>query len=176
MSISALYDRSPKVYMWTFTFPVRLHTWLTPGAWSALTRLLRDYYGRIEGVRVMEMHKTHGVHFHVLVDRRLSVHVVRRLAKRCGFGRVHVCRIKREDAGYVTKYVGKQTERPHGMKQWTAVSRGWATRKADIVVESSQARAMRAAYAQSVLCGEPKQKRYARMIEARNAAAVAVSQ
>lgn len=111
-----------RVYFWTFTFVQTQPIWRAAAAWSALQRQLFDWFGRFPGLRVAEMHQEHGLHFHVLVNERLPIAVVRRLAERYGFGRieVQVVRNKQAAARYLVKYLAKGDPLPcPGMRRWS---------------------------------------------------------
>lgn len=115
---------APKVYFWTFTFVETQPVWRSAAAWSALQRQLFDWFGKFRGIRVAEMHRLHGLHFHVLVDARLPVAVVRRLATRYGFGRIEVQAVRNKEAAsrYLVKYLAKGESLPcPGMKRWTRI-------------------------------------------------------
>ena len=103
------------------------------------------------GLRVFELHKEHGLHVHLLADKRIDVNRCRQLAKRSGWGRIHVIVIPKERAAYLAKYLSK--ERPPAFRRW----RLWAgfgkcwnwTKVAQIQVESLHAsvnRGLRAAF------------------------------
>ena len=67
------------------------------------------------------------------------------MAKRAGWGRIHVMRIPNERAGYLAKYLSK--ERPPCLKRWRlwAGFGEWAwTRVKDLVCESAFCRIYRA--------------------------------
>jgi hypothetical protein len=49
----------------------------------------------------------HGLHIHALLDCRLDVTVVRPIAERFGFGRIHVEMVKKEASELIGKYMGK---------------------------------------------------------------------
>jgi hypothetical protein len=168
MCIDSLFERSSHVYMWTFTFPETLHAWLAAHSWLTLWQKLNNYYGRCSGVRVMEFHRDHGIHFHVLIDRRVSIDVVRRMCRQCGFGRVHVCEIRREDRYYVAKYVNKDRDMPQGLRRWASFGTKHKTRCRDLEMRSSVADAMRQAYAEAKSAGKPKGIAWAAMIKAKH--------
>ncbi len=62
------------------------------------------------------MHKSHGLHVHLVTNRFIDVNVALVLAKNAGWGRIHVQRIPMERAGYLAKYLSKQ--RPECLKRW----------------------------------------------------------
>jgi len=168
LSAKALFERNRKVYFWTLTFPKVYAVWCVPSAWNHLSKLLCKWYGKIEGLRVMEYHEQHGCHFHILINKRLPVDVLRRVAKSYGFGRVHVCRCDYGAAEYMAKYLSKDDRPMHARHKWAAIGRGWSVKKKDIYCQSSVASAMRRAYAATQ--GAPRAIRFGEMMLARNKA------
>lgn len=79
-----------------------------------LRRLSDAYGGGLRGVRVIECHKEHGVHYHALVNQRIPVWLVRRWAKRCGIGRVQVKKANSGSIDYLAKYLSKQWQQENG--------------------------------------------------------------
>lgn len=148
-NVQKLFDSGGKVYLWTFTFREAHPSWWVSQSWDRLRRDLWDFFGRFEGVRVAEMHRLHGVHYHVLVRKRLPVMVVRRLARRYGFGRIHVCDADIGSALYLGKYLTKEKSLPHGGRKWTAFGDflEGKCRKSDIDVSSGVGDAVKKALA-----------------------------
>lgn len=108
--------------MWTFTLPVRVDPRLAARMWAGLQRDLVRICGMF-GVRVFEPHPGgHGLHVHVITGSYCPVFVVRDLCDRHGWGRCHVCRIPKDQAGYVAKYVHKSKR----LKTWSGI-RLWAS-------------------------------------------------
>jgi len=130
--------RYPKCYMWTFTFPQVMPDWWYARGWSEMIEALAKVYGgRIGGVRVVEAHRQHGLHFHVLVNQRVSVHLMRRLGKRLGFGRLHVVRADLGSVRYLVKYLVKDRTPLFGaVRRWRVFGNVVATRKRDVVIDS----------------------------------------
>lgn len=98
------------------------------------------------GLRVFEMHKEHGLHVHLLTNKRIDVNECRKLSKRSGWGRIHVKRIPKSDTPYLAKYLSK--ERPEafkGWRLWAGFGKCWNwTKVAHIQVESIHATVARA--------------------------------
>jgi hypothetical protein len=125
------------IYMWTFTLAEAVDIHKTRKLWNHLLTLMRRRWPKLCGLRVFEMHETHGLHVHLVTNRFIDVNEVRRLAKRSGWGRIHVAKVPADRASYLAKYLGK--ERPQALKGW----RLWAgfgpwewSRVKDIVVRS----------------------------------------
>jgi len=105
--------------------------------WNYLLTLIKRRWEELCGLRVFEMQKMHGLHVHLVTNRFIDVNVVRALAIKAGWGRVHVMRIPAEKAAYLAKYLSK--ERPECLKGW----RLWAgfgnwdwTKVKDVLLDS----------------------------------------
>jgi len=125
---------------WTFTFPEMVRPSIGARMWSALCKsLVRRLH--IWGVRVFELHEAGGLHVHLLVSGRMPIGVVRYLAEKAGFGRIHVEKcFKGSLPKYLSKYLMKQARESslYGKRLWAAVGK-WPVDRAyvrDIRVES----------------------------------------
>ncbi|MEO7931541.1 MAG: hypothetical protein ABIT76_00135 [Chthoniobacterales bacterium] len=123
--------------MWTFTFAELLDIKDTRKRWNHLLTLLKVRWPKLCGLRVFEMHKSHGLHVHLVTNQWIDVNAARVLAAQAGWGRIHVMQMPVERAAYLGKYLSK--ERPPCLKRW----RLWAgfgdwdwTRVKDVVFES----------------------------------------
>ncbi len=113
---------SKRVFFWTFTFKETQPVWFAPPAWNRLQKDLFDWFGKFQGIRVAEMHREHGLHFHVLLNARLPIAVVKRLAEAYGFGRIEVQEVRHRKATtrYLIKYLAKGEKLPcRGLRRWT---------------------------------------------------------
>jgi len=133
------------LYLWTFTFAEVLDIKETRKLWNHLLTLLKRRWPDLCGLRVFELHDTHGLHVHLVTNRYIRVEEARRLAKIAGWGRIHVTRANAETAKYLGKYLSK--EREPCLKRW----RLWAgfgkwdwSRVKDICVESPRGTIWRA--------------------------------
>ena len=104
------------LYLWTFTFAEVLDLVATRKRWNHLLTLIRRRWPEVCGLRVFELHKEHGLHVHLLTNKRIDVNACRKLAKRSGWGRIHVERIPKDKTSYLAKYLSK--ERPPAFKRW----------------------------------------------------------
>ncbi len=144
----SLFAESDDVYFWTFTLTKGMPDWWYGRTWLHFLRAVEHHIdGNVSGVRVIEPHKVHGLHYHALVNRRLSVHFLRRIGKRYGFGRIHV---KHADSGaiaYLAKYLTKQFTKEHrlhtGVRRWSSFGATSKSRVCDIEVDSPMARRAR---------------------------------
>lgn len=127
------------LYLWTFTQPECVDVDYAVRAWAALLRDLIRHLG-FRGVRVFEMHQSHGLHVHVLTDVRYDVDLVRVWSRHWGWGRIHVKKIPREKGHYLGKYLSKG-DRPEcfkGRRLWATFGK-WAVKSlvASVVCYSS---------------------------------------
>jgi len=104
------------LHLWTFTFAEVLDLVATRKRWNHLLTLIRRQWPKACGLRVFELHKEHGLHVHLLTNKRIDVNACRQLAKRSGWGRIHVERIPKDKTQYLAKYLSK--ERPPAFKRW----------------------------------------------------------
>lgn len=104
------------LYMWTFTFSEVLSIKDTRKRWNHLLVLLRRKWPDLCGLRVFELHESHGLHVHMVTNRFIWVEDARKLAKQAGWGRVNVMRTNAHAAKYLAKYLSK--EREPCFKRW----------------------------------------------------------
>jgi hypothetical protein len=141
--VAELFASGKQIYFWTFTVVETMDSWRFPPTWHRFLLALTNYFGRIKGLRVFEWHKRHGLHAHALIDERLSVHVVRRIARRFGFGRIQVRKAELRDGGYLAKYLGKDHGRmPYGGRAWQRLG-GVGVRVNQVRFESARGKWMR---------------------------------
>jgi len=144
MSAERLAKRG-KLYFWTFTHKQKFDIEETRFLWNHLLTLLRRRWPDMCGLRVFEMHKNHGLHVHLLTDGYLDINEARSMARRAGWGRIHVKRIPASKAGYMGKYLSK--ERPpcfKGWRLWAAFGKKWEwTKVSDLERDSAFARVYR---------------------------------
>jgi len=125
MSLDSLVEGHRYCRLWTFTIPGKdaILPQQAGRMWGNLQRRLVRELGFF-GVRAFELHPGgHGLHVHAVASKYFDVNHVRRLAKACGFGRVHVCCIPRDKARYIGKYLSKQKRYPElkGMRLFARV-------------------------------------------------------
>lgn len=121
--------------------------------WTAFVKALeyahgnRSGRGRLLGLRVVEMHEAHGLHYHALLNVRLSVHIVRRVGRRFGVGVVWVVRCHSADVGgYMAKYLAKGSAefKSSGvrLRTWGAIGGFLVCRGSDVVIDSPMSRVL----------------------------------
>jgi hypothetical protein len=127
-----------QVYLWTFTFAELLSVKDTRKRWNHLLTLLLRAWPELQGLRVFELHKEHGLHVHLVTNQFIDVNRARELAGQAGWGRIHVCRMPSEHAGYLAKYLSK--ERPDCLKRWrlwAGFGRDWEPTKVKDVMRET---------------------------------------
>jgi len=144
LSCERLFDCYPKCYFWTFTFVDCMPDWWYPKHWSRFVRDLSDLYGGcLFGMKVLEPHTEHGLHYHAILNRRVSVHLVRRIGKRYGIGRVQVKRADMGSAYYLAKYLSKGGAIHKGMHRWNTVGGFVGVKCKNIEIDSPYHRTMK---------------------------------
>jgi len=138
ISADTLFDMSPKVYFWTITWRETLCDWQYPRLFHGFMRDLRKKLKtNFCGLRVVEPHKSHGLHYHMLLDTRIPVDLVRKIGGKYGIGRVHVCIANPTAKMYLAKYLMKSNpDKLHGPRRWWRVGTWDHTPCNRIVVES----------------------------------------
>jgi len=125
------------LYMWTFTFKDVLSIKDTRKLWNHLLTLLKRNWPDLCGLRVFELHKTHGLHVHLVTNRYIRVEPARELAIKAGWGRVHVVRANVDAAKYLAKYLSKDREPClKGWRLWAGFGKWDWSRVKDIFVET----------------------------------------
>jgi len=143
LSAERLFAQGKPIYFWTFTwYDVHLDREYA-ALWSGFVKAMnyalgyRTGSGAFQGLRVVEPHKMHGLHYHALLNRRLSVDEVRSVGARFGIGRVHVklC----EDVGiarYMAKYLTKARMSGTRVRVWGGVGGFKCCRGVDVEIGS----------------------------------------
>jgi hypothetical protein len=136
-SCETFFRQYEKVYFWTFTCK-RVHpTWRYGAIFKAFFHELQQTYGGIlQGVRVYELHNTHGIHWHCLLNYRMSVREVRRIGEKYGMGRNHVAVADPGSVGYMAKYLSKDRAGLKGLSKWRTLGGFRGTKCKNIKVKS----------------------------------------
>jgi len=146
-SVDTMYEKWPKsIYMWTFTFKKYQPDWRAMARWADLHNKLKYEFPLLRGIRVVEVHPgrnfhglSHGLHFHCLFNQRVSVHWIRRVASKYGFGNIDARRVTQEEAVYIGKYLTDrdQPKLGKGARRWGAIG-GFTqmTKVRDIQIDS----------------------------------------
>ena len=151
MSADRLFMYCNEVYFWTFTFRQvpRNDDWAM-WQWANLMRAFKTCFPLHKGVRVVELHETHGIHYHALINRRIAMDVIRRIAYPFGFGVMWVEHCDNGTAGYLAKYLTKSYRAENhftkGRRRWGNIGR-WANCKVrDLIMETSFTRSKSTLY------------------------------
>lgn len=149
-----------RLYFWTFTFVTKMPPTWYARRWAPFVREVLDLYRNempFYGIKVTEQHKRtdprgiwKGLHYHAIVNHRVSVGEVRRIGARYGVGRVQVSAI--DDAGSAIAYLGKYLRKgfidrdgalPKGIRRWGTIGGFNGCRVADIQWDTGPTRACR---------------------------------
>ena len=134
-----------KLYFWTFTFRNVHSLGFAMRLWNEFLTILKRKI-QFRGVRVLELHDEHGVHFHVVTNKRYKIRTMLTLGDRYGFGRMHVARVTDVGGGiaYLCKYLSKRRAPClRSVRLWAAFGDIERTRVSDIVCDSPFARVLR---------------------------------
>lgn len=149
-SVDRLFSLNVPVYFWTFTFKEVYDESDYAWRWTAFLKGLeyahrnRSGRGSLRGLRVVELHKTHGLHYHMLLaggrgrgKHPLSVHIVRRVGKRFGIGIVDVQKCYDKGVGgYLAKYLAKERRFGSRIRAWGTVGSFLQCRCKDVEIDS----------------------------------------
>jgi len=130
-TVDSLFENNEKMYLWTFTWAEPHCSDYYMKCWEKLCKCFRKEWPLLKGLRVAEMHpgsfanfgESHGLHIHALLNERVSIHRLKQLSDRCGFGRIHVVRCDKNGAYYLSKYLTKKAEvpLPKGMRSYGTI-------------------------------------------------------
>src|SRR5712691_7667536 len=127
-----------KLFVWTFTFKELLAVKETRKRWNHLLTLLLREWPSLQGLRVFELHREHGLHVHLVTNQFIDVRRARELATRAGRVRIHVTPMPSERSGYLAKYLSK--ERPECLyrwRLWAGFGKDWEwTKVKDVIRET----------------------------------------
>jgi len=124
LTCQKLFAHFPRPYFWTFTFTNVMPDWWYPKHWNAFVKDLQNLHGgMVCGVRVIEPHEQHGLHYHAILNVRVSIHLVLRIAKKYGIGRVSVEPCNYGAAQYLVPYLKptSETKLSEGMRRWGCI-------------------------------------------------------
>jgi hypothetical protein len=150
-SCDRLFAESEHVYFWTFTFRQvpRSDEWAL-WQWNAFMTVFKRHFPLHRGVRVIELHKSHGAHFHALINARIPIDRLQRMAYPMGFGVMWVEQCDSGTANYLAKYLTKSyREENHfakGRRRWGAIGGFKVVRCRDVSYETDYTRSRTALY------------------------------
>lgn len=117
----------PGGFLWTFTFPepelrLRDHVGCRE-RWRKLTLwLVKRGYKFVWGFE--RGYESGHYHYHAVTPQYWSLDVIRPVAEKIGFGRIHVKEVPRDKVAYLAKYIGKMKPRwkmPPKAKLWGCI-------------------------------------------------------
>lgn len=145
-------ENNQDMYFWTFTFPYKMPDWRYSYLWEAFATWLRDRYRDelvLYGIKVVERHPGgHGLHYHAVINHRICIHELKRVARRFGMGEVMwVERVKsRPGVGmYLEKYLEKDFGHKFypGIRRWSTFGGFPSVRVQDVVLDTPITRALK---------------------------------
>lgn len=146
-SAAKLFEQNRKIYFWSFTMKQILPDWHYAGVWRRFSRDLQNLYGgTLKGLRVIELHESHGIHWHALLNKRVWVVEVRRIGERYGIGWIKALRANYGSVDYLCKYLGKQAHETKFFARccrWGTVGGFRGVRKSDVEIDSPYHRRMK---------------------------------
>jgi len=142
------------IYFWTFTFiDVPINDDYAMEEWHLLHLRLRTHFPGIKGLRVCELHRSHGIHFHVLLNRRIAIERMKLLFGGSGnlighnryldFGRVSVKKCDKSTIGYLCKYLTKAYRDSNNFgrrRRWGTIGGFKPVRVRDIIYDTPATR------------------------------------
>jgi len=149
-----LFASFPKIYFWTFTFVrVPISDEYAMEDYDLLIQRLVHHFPGIYGIRVAELHRSHGIHFHCFLNERVPIERIKRISRgngkingrnrNLGFGRMSVTVCNKDTIEYLSMYLTKQYRDKYsfsGRRRWGCIG-GWKpVRCRDIVYESDYSR------------------------------------
>jgi len=143
-----LFDLYHPVYFWTFTFAKVMPDWFYSNVWSRFSRDLCDLYGgTLHGLKVIELHVDHGLHYHALVNKRIWSGEVWRIARRYGIGWLSVKKADEGSIDYLSKYLTKQWKSDNKFfakcSRWGTMGGFRGCRCSDVEIDSPLHRAIK---------------------------------
>src|SRR5947207_3396465 len=136
-----------ELFFWTFTYRDVHSLKVAMRLWNEFLTILKRNMG-FRGLRVLELHDEHGVHFHVITNKRYKIRAILAIGERYGFGRTHVEWVRDVGSGiaYLCKYLAKpRSACLKGVRLWAAFGEIERTRVSDIIVDSPFVRILREA-------------------------------
>lgn len=164
-SFDKLLNETGELYFWTFTFREVMSDDDCLKAWNKLLQNHRNIWKNYPGIRVIELHKFHGMHFHVLFNKRVPIREMLRVGEPLGFGRISCEKVK--DPTGTKRYLRKYLRKDFMKDQWRKGRRRWAgingfqnTRCKDIEYDGPYQRNKRLFYGSRSVSGQWQNARF----------------
>lgn len=156
MSAQMLFEAYPHhMYFWTLTFKRVYPDWFYPNIFHLFWVEIREkVIGPYHlGLRVIEPHPGgHGLHYHLLINKRIPKGLLDRIAERHGMGITWVEKCDFGAAVYLSKYLSKDKTPLFGVRRWHTLGCFRGVRTNDIEIHNPYMRARRE------VCGKAKVK------------------
>lgn len=121
-SAQALRNTTGKLYLWTFTFEKVYPAWHYQDLWHRFQKDLQHCgTSMFYGLRVVQMHESHGFHYHCLFNEYVDARRVWRIARKHGMGHIDVKKVKSGDGAinYVMRYLTSDAQPfPIRLRRW----------------------------------------------------------
>lgn len=126
---------------WTLTYPKPIAHWWVGNSFERLWRRWQRKLGRCVCVKVVELHKTHGPHIHLILNKRYPKTEVERMARNEGFGIIDARAVRPGDAmGYLAKYLTKDRRRIHGCNRYGVLGATFGRIRDVVIVSEASSR------------------------------------
>jgi len=137
-TVNRFFEAFGKAYLWTLTWSSCMPDFRYAILFNQFMKELQNRHGGlINGIRVVEVHPGgHGLHYHLIVNLRIGVRLLRAIGKKYGIGRVHVTPCNQGGAYYIGKYLSKPSELTKGARRWGTIGGFRPSRVRDIEIDS----------------------------------------
>jgi len=136
LSVIKLEKATGRLYFWTFTFLTCQDDDVACAKWAEMCMNARRHFAGVHGLRVLELHDSHGIHFHLLLNKRFPIRRMLALAKPFGFGRIGVEAADDGAGDYLAQYLKPGQNAEDGLKKhrrrWGAFGGFKACRQVDV--------------------------------------------
>lgn len=117
-SAERLFAENEKIYFWGLTFVnTPIDDEMAMEDFNQLMTRVKNIFHGIQGLRVCELHRSHGIHFHLLINQRIPIRRMKRIARGnmrlngvnryLDFGRMSATICDFGAAEYLSKYLVK---------------------------------------------------------------------
>ena len=151
-SCETLFSIYSKIYFWTWTFiETPSNDTEAMERFNRLITRLKNYFPLLRGLRVCELHRSHGIHFHLFINIRIPIRQLKRISRGTGmlvggnwdlgFGRMSVATCNQQTVGYLADYLTKQYRDQYrfgGRRRWGTIGGFIPTRVRDVEFETEE--------------------------------------
>lgn len=140
-TVNRFFESFGKAYLWTLTWKSVMPDFRYALLFNQFIKELQRRHGYlIYGIRVIEVHPgefSHGLHYHMIVNLRIGMKLVRSIGKKYGIGHCWVTPCNVEQAYYIGKYLSKENDLDKGTRRWGTIGGFKPTRVRDIEIDST---------------------------------------